>query len=562
MSVPVLKRLSGPGLFLMAWLPIPALPADSGLTSADTPDMTTVHNAPTASSGSKSKTPDGSKTGVTARTGTTSGSATGKLTPEQDPKGKTPPEYKRPSRWGLTAGASQRFDWLTGKDRFRLDEKINAKTLLDMPEWLEGSLEHRTRYESYGTPWRRNQSTGEEQIPLQTVLWMEAHKGGYRAGFEFWNAVQSGAQPGWWVNNTMVNPANFTQLYAAWTRHDIASSGLDFEAKAGRMTLDLGSRRLVARNNFRNTTNAFTGVQFRLRDEASKWHLLAFANQPIERLPTGNQALVNNDWAWDKEQAGSVFAGAMLDTWALPWSMNAELYLYYLKSEQTNQGQQLILDRELVTPGLRVHRAAKKGEFDFEGELAGQTGQANADIQVNGKTRKKLMDAESFFGHMQVGYTFDLPFDPRLLLQYDYASGGNDGQTTHSFDTLFGARRWEYGPTGIFGPFGRNNISSPGARVFLVPHRDLTSFVAYRAYWMADATAPWAIAQLWDPTGRSGNFLGQTVEFALRWDPHDNLAFEIGWETLIKGAFARHAPDAPLDHSNVNYFFLQSEIRL
>jgi hypothetical protein len=160
-----------------------------------------------------------------------------------------------------------------------------------------------------------------------------------------------------------------------------------------------------------------------------------------------------------------------------------------------------------------------------------------------------------------MGYTFDLPFDPRVLIQYDYATGGNDGRTTNSFDTLYGARRWEYGPTGIFGPFGRNNINSPGARLFLVPHRDLTSFIAYRAVWMANATAPWAIAELWDPTGKSGDFLGQTVEFALRWDPHDNLAFEVGWETLIKGEFAKNAPGAPSDHDNVNYFFLQSEIR-
>jgi hypothetical protein len=74
-------------------------------------------------------------------------------TPAQDKKGSTPPEYKRPNRWGLTAGASQRHDWLTGKNRFELHEHINAKKVLGMPEWLEGSLEQRTRYETFDTPW-------------------------------------------------------------------------------------------------------------------------------------------------------------------------------------------------------------------------------------------------------------------------------------------------------------------------------------------------------------------------------------------------------------------------
>ncbi len=48
-------------------------------------------------------------------------------TPAQDKKGTTPAEYKRPNRWGLTAGMSQRHDWLTGKNRFELHEHLNAK---------------------------------------------------------------------------------------------------------------------------------------------------------------------------------------------------------------------------------------------------------------------------------------------------------------------------------------------------------------------------------------------------------------------------------------------------
>ena len=462
----------------------------------------------------------------------------------QDKKGTTPPEYKRPNRWGLTAGMSQRHDWLTGKNRFELHEHINAKKVLGMPDWLEGSLEQRTRYETFDTHWQRGQTGAQDQIPLQTVLWLEAHhQNGLRAGFEFWDARQFGANEDWPVNNTMVN--------VAWSTTHLADSNLDFEAKGGRMTLDLGSRRLVARNVFRNTTNAFTGLQFRLRDNEAKRQLQLFANQPVQRLPTDRAQLVNNDWAWDTEQPGSVFTGALMETQALPLGIRGELYLYYLSENEDS-----ILNRQLYTPGLRLFRNPTKGEFDFEGETIGQTGGAR-----RSKDSKERTDVEAYFEHIQAGYTFDLPWDPRLLVQYDYATGGSSGNTNHSFDTLYGARRWEYGPTGIFGPFARNNINSPGARIFMVPHRDVSSFLAYRAWWMADAKAPWIPAGLSDPTGQAGDFMGQTIEFATRWDAHDNSALEAGWTALIKGDFAKNAPGAPTDHSNVNYFYVQSELR-
>ena len=122
-------------------------------------------------------------------------------------------------------------------------------------------------------------------------------------------------------------------------------------------------------------------------------------------------------------------------------------------------------------------------------------------------------------------------------------------------------RRWEYGPTGIFGPFARNNISSPGARLFIAPHRDVSAFLAYRDWWLADSKAAWTPANLVDPTGKSGDFIGHTVELSARWDALENISFEAGWTYLIKGGFAKNAPGAPANHDNVNYLYVQSQLR-
>lgn len=473
-------------------------------------------------------------------------------TPAEDKKGTTPPEYRRPNRWGLTAGGSQRKDWVTGKNRWDLHEHINAKKMLGMPEWLNGMLEQRTRYETFDVPWQRGQTGGQHQIPLQTVLWLEAHYGGFRAGFEFWDARQFGAEPTYTLNTTMVNVADFTQIYAAYATQNLLDSGLGFEAIGGRQTMEFGSRRLVARNVFRNATNAFTGLKFRLREGHGDWQVSAFATVPVVRLPEQKDKLLNNDWAWDQEQKDTVFTGVSAETQMLPWDIRGELYLYYLDEDPSSAR-----NRQLYTPGFRLFRKPQKGEFDFEGESVAQTGKS----RENATARE--LNHEAYFQHIQVGYTFDLPWDPRIVAQYDYATGGKNasGTTTNSFDTLYGARRFEYGPTGIWGPFARNNINSPGTRLFLVPHRDVTSFLAYRAWWMADSKALWQPANLIDPTGRSGDFMGHTVELAIRWDAHDNVSLEGGWQTLIKGNFARNAPGAPANHDNVNYFYAQTELR-
>lgn len=469
------------------------------------------------------------------------------------------PQYKQPNRWGLTAGGSQRKNWLTGRNRWTLGERFNAKKILGMPDWLDGTLEQRTRYETYDVPWRRGQTGGEHQIPLQTVLWLEANHAGFRAGFEFWDARQFGAKADYTLNNSMVNAANFTQIYGAWSTLNLLDSGLGFEIKAGRQTLDLGSRRLVARNGFRNTVSAFTGLMVRLRDGEAGWEVQAFATQPVLRLPDEKSKLLNNDWSWNQEQSDTTFAGVFAQTSALPWRLKGELYLYFLKENPSsnypddNTGQ--AVSRQIFTPGFRLFLPARKGNWDFEVESVAQTG------KIRETAWSRELDQEAVFEHLHLGYTFDVPWEPRLMLLYDYASGGQNGTTSHSFDTLYGARRGDYGPTGIFGPFARNNIDAPGTRLMLVPHRILTTSMAYRAWWMADAKAAWQPAGLNDPTGKSGDFMGHTAELSARVDPFDNISLEAGWNYLIKGNFARNAPDAPTNHNNVNYFYVQTMIR-
>jgi hypothetical protein len=469
----------------------------------------------------------------------------GSPTPRLDPKGSIVPEYFdwRP-RMSLGAVASLRKDELTGKAAWDEAQEWSLQRWFDLPNWVSLTLEERVRYESYATPWIANDTRGQYAIPIQSVVWFQARpREDLRFELEFWDARQYGPMDPNKIDTTMVNTLNFEQIFAAKIDRNVAGSGIDSETKAGQMHMDVGSRRLIGIVPFKNTQFQFVGMQNRLRDPAQGWELLTFANVPVNMLPNTTEALVNNRTVWNRPLTDAVFAGSHFDL-KIATQDRFEFYFYYL-----HEGEAANLSRDLYTPGFRFYRDSHKGEFDYELETIGQTGSKRVSESSAPEGVGSVMQ------HVQAGYNFDWPMDPRLLLQWDYASS--------HFDSLFPSTVFEYGPDGILTLFARTNLNSPGYRFFLVPHRDLTLYAANRFWWLADprSTTGWANAQLVDTSGQAGSYIGQTWELNGRWDAHDNISFQLGWQVLMKGNFALYAPDAPTDSSNVNYWFVQTEIR-
>jgi hypothetical protein len=433
----------------------------------------------------------------------------------------------------------------------------NVHDALGLPSWLNLSIEHRTRYEVLDGQFRAGASGGDQQIPLQTCVFLEANFQPFRIGVEFLDAREYGADDGSTLNNTHVNEADFLQIYGAWSDEDVLGTGLGMEVKAGRQTLNLGSRRLVARNVFRNTVNAFTGVTFRLRGDEGKWQLRAFATQPVERLPNDQADLLDGVHDFDEEEYRTYFSGLFFEASDLIWGINGEAYLFHLHEEDRPSGA--TANRRLFTPGVRVYRKPSKGRWDMQVETVAQVGESRA---TTGRNDRRDLSHEAWYQHADLGYTFDVPWSPRFMIQYDYATGDenpNDGKNQR-FDTLYGARRFEFGPTGIFGAFARSNINSPGYRLFVNPRSDVSAFVSHRMFWLASDKDQWTPARLQDRTGRSGDFIGHLVEVSVRWDALSDVSFESGWARLIKGEFAKDAPNAP-DPEDVDYFYVQTLLR-
>ena len=107
-----------------------------------------------------------------------------------------------------------------------------------------------------------------------------------------------------------VDTADLLQGYVAGTFTDAFESADELRVLAGRHTIDLGSRRLIARNIYRNTINAFTGVNA-LWSGSDGMEVGAFATLPVYRRPENGEfeRLDDGDPEFDVEEPSVRFWG-------------------------------------------------------------------------------------------------------------------------------------------------------------------------------------------------------------------------------------------------------------
>jgi hypothetical protein len=322
----------------------------------------------------------------------------------------------------------------------------------------------------------------------------------------------------------------------------VFSQGARLDVSAGRMTIDLGDRRLVARNRFRNTINAYTGVHT-LWKSADGFEAHAFYVEPVQRKPSDLASLLDNERELDTESSDvslwGVF-GAAPDVFG---SVKGEAYVYGLRTR--DHAGIPAADRDIYTPGFRLYKTPAAQSWDFETEAVYQFGTSR---MTTAATDKRDLQHRAAFFHGEIGYTLSGKSSPRLELSYDYASGDDDptDNENNRFDTLYGSRRGDFGPTGIYGAFARSNINSPGLRFEAKPLKKLSGMVGYRAVWLASARDQYTTARLQDPTGHSGDFVGHQLEAQLQYNLlPGNLVLEFGGAYLAHGEFLEDAPNAP-----------------
>jgi len=421
------------------------------------------------------------------------------------------------------------------------------KTALHLPDWVDLGIENRTRFESYDHPWRTSQKIGngrpDPQIALRSrIRFGLGGNGPFRFLFEGQDArTYLSNDPGDFSNTTTIDEFDILQLLGSLTLDNILGSGLRTDVHFGRMTMDFGRRRLIARNDFRNTTNAFDGLHWQI-GQSETWRFRAFLVNPV----------IPDEVTIDEISNEFLFWGAYMESSHISW-LKMDAYYLGLNGQRTTD---VSTHRTHSTFGLRLNKDPKEGEMDYEIESAWQPGTL------------EVTEHFAHFQHVDLGYTFNSPWSPRFLIHYDYASGDREpgDASDERFDSLFGARRFEYMPTGTFGPFFRTNLNSPGWRIIVTPAKGWTIQLKQRFWYLAQSKDFFGISGLRDPTGQAGNNLGHDFEFRVQWALSNNMDFDVGYDHWFKGSYFDRLPASanlpPNGNEDTDYFYLQMRVRL
>lgn len=405
---------------------------------------------------------------------------------------------------------------------------------------LSGSV--RLRYENLSGQFRPGFDKSEDALLMRTILTGEYKSGNVRFGAELWDSRAWGAR-GAFVGNSEVNTAELVQAYVATDLDDPLGEGSRGTVQLGRMALNLGSRRLIASDDYRNTTNGFTGVRADLskgRTNATFLYLL-----PQRRLPDDLPSILDNEWEFDRESFDQRLLGGLINR---KLGKLGSVEATYLRFAERDDGKFVTRNRRLNSFGARIIRDPKPKLWDYELEVIRQTGTVAASLAP---TAPRL-PVRAGFVHAEVGYTFAGAWKPHLSLEYDWASGDGPGGRYGRFDSLFGSRRADLAPSSLYAALGRANISTPGVRLEVTPSKRLDAFTAWRALWSDEASDTFSTSGVRNPASTK-RFAGHQLEGRVRyWLAPSRLRAEGNAALLLKDGLLRDAPNVP-SRSNTIY---------
>lgn len=390
----------------------------------------------------------------------------------------------------------------------------------------------------------------DTMLSLRTEIAAGYDAGPVRFNAEVWDAR------GWWQDaRSSANTGEINAFELVQANIELPLAGKS-ALKLGRYTLDLGNRRMVARQRFRNTTNAFTGAHLMLAGGAGRKLDLMFA-LPHQRLPDDRDGILADRVQWDRESLDVMFLGAH---GTLPGVVGGTLQSYAFALIERDGARLATANRRIGTIGARhfVRPAAGKWDHDVEGAV--QFGKARRTTAAADQTD---LDVMAWFVHAEFGHTVKGGWTPRVVAMIDAASGdgGQPGKFTR-FDTLYSARRFEFGPNGLYGPFRRSNIVSPSLRLEVAPSRRSDAFIAWRTAWAEDRRDQFAATGVRDASGESGSLGAHQIEGRLRhWILPGRLQVDAGAALLLKRRLLRDAPNAPAT-GNTRYGYIDLTLSL
>ena len=419
-------------------------------------------------------------------------------------------------------------------------------------DWLSLGLESRLRYEYRDNDFRRKTDNTDQPILERTRFYASTKDKSNPLGFTVELQDSRRFNSVWSPDNKDINKLDAIQLYGEVYLKD--ALGVDdrgnarpVDVQVGRISFELTDKRLIARNEWRNTTNAFQGVRTILGQQGSDWQANVFALQPVIKLTDKADEVDRANWLY----------GAAFD-WR-KWSDVVTLQPYYYLLRQDANQVKYVSDGTLAT-GPQVNREIHTGGLRGYG-VVGTTG---LDYDLNyakqwGDNGGKTQDAYAY--NVEVGYIVEQSWKTRLSGSLGFASGDKDPNDSKSqrFERLFGlSRGWSASDY-----IQMENIYTPKVRAEVSPTSKIKADIGYSWYQLASATDRWnGGAALQDRNGLSGKNIGEEFDVNMRYTLNKYLMLRVGYAHFMAGDFTKKTSQIiePGRKENSNLVYIETTL--
>ena len=279
----------------------------------------------------------------------------------------------------------------------------------------------------------------------------------------------------------------------------------------GRMAVDHGSRRLMAKGVYRNAINAFDGVM--VDTVVKDWDVRGFYFLPVSRFPTQSQLVEDNKRAFDKSFSERKYFGLYAVSPDEKWKIQNVWF------KESDSEELATKNRDLYTLSVDYSESFA-GDWKSNIEVIGQTGTARASSSASDLTD---LDVNAWMVHAHLGQ--QVTKSTFLRAEIDFATGDNDSadDEINAFDGLYGVRRFDFGPTDVYQGFQRSNIIAPGLRSVTKIGGVHNIMVGYKALWYHKVEQG------------EEDFMGNQLEVRWRYQVMPELRLEFGGAYLMKG---------------------------
>ncbi|HTQ99089.1 MAG TPA: alginate export family protein [Candidatus Acidoferrum sp.] len=412
-------------------------------------------------------------------------------------------------------------------------------------DWLDAGVEYRLRYEDRHNDIRRPDAVGDDHPLLQrTRLYAGIHDvlDPLRFVVELQDSREFHSRYAPDVRD--VDHLDVIQGYAelrwpAALGTDARGNQRQFDLRAGRFAFDELDRRLVARNEWRNTTNAFDGVRVQIGNDNNAWALDAWSLQPVTRLLTDP----------DKPNQDQRFDGVIAHL--RPWSEWITLEPHYFRLVQDSTAATAFHPRDILAPGLRVYGKVLNDAVNYDLSVMKQHGSDNG----------QRTDGEAFTA--EAGYSWNhLAWQPHLSASYGYASGDRNPKdnTNDRFERFFGfGRSWSADDYIVY-----ENIRAPKIRLEIQPIDGVHIDGGYNWFRLASTTdrltnllAGAAFNR--DSSGKSGGDVGNSWDVRVRFSPIRHWQTAVGYSSFVNGDFvkARQVAATGTNAAGSSFFYVE-----